>query len=302
MAVPSLFTGLSAFPLTPLRDDAFDEAAYAGLIDRLVTAGADSITALGSTGSYMYLDREERRRVATAAVRHAGDVPVMVGIGALRTSQVQQLTEDAQEAGASAVLLAPVSYQALTDDDVFGLFEDVTAGLSVPLVVYDNPGTTHVTFTDELYEQIAALPHVASIKIPGVPPAPDAAAGRVRAIRDRVPADLSIGVSGDPVAATGLGAGCDIWYSVVAGTLPRPSLAITRAALSGDQAAAVAESERLTPLWRLFREFGSIRVTAAIAEHLGLVAPDCLPRPVRGLDGEARSRVAGVVDELRLAD
>ena len=296
-----IFTGVSAFPLTPLRDEAIDEAAYVGLVERLVTAGADSITALGSTGSYMYLDREERRRVATAAVRNAGGVPVMVGIGALRTSQVQRLAEDAQEAGASAVLLAPVSYQALTDDDVFGLFEDVTAGLSVPLVVYDNPGTTHVTFSDELYERIAALPHVASIKIPGVPPVADAAAGRVRTIRERVPAGLSIGVSGDPVAAIGLGAGCDIWYSVVAGTLPQPALTITRAALSGDQAAAVAESERLTPLWRLFREFGSIRVTAAIAENLDLVAPTCLPRPLRGLDAEARSRVAGVVVQLGLA-
>jgi 4-hydroxy-tetrahydrodipicolinate synthase len=298
---PTLFSGLSAFPLTPLRDDAFDETAYAGLIERLVAAGVDSITALGSTGSYMYLDRDERRRVAATAVRNADGIPVMVGIGALRTSHVQRLADDAQDAGASAVLLAPVSYQALTDDDVFGLFEDVTSGLSVPLVVYDNPGTTHVTFTDELYERIAALPHVASIKIPGVPPVADAAAARVRAIREHVPESVSIGVSGDAVAATGLSAGCDIWYSVIGGTLPHPALAITRAARAGDHAAASAESDRLTPLWRMFREFGSLRVTAAIAEHLGLVGPESLPHPVRGLDARARARVADLVEELGLA-
>ncbi|RUR03622.1 dihydrodipicolinate synthase family protein [Labedella endophytica] len=297
-----MFTGLSAFPLTPFRDSTVDEQTYAHLIGRLVVAGVDSITALGSTGSYMYLDREERRRIAAAAVRSAGDVPVMVGIGALRTSQVQRLAEDAQQAGASAVILAPVTYQALTPDEVFGLFEDVTAALSVPLVVYDNPGTTHVTFTDDLYERIAALPHVASIKIPGVPPVADAAADRVRTIRDRLPASVSIGVSGDAVAATGLGAGCDLWYSVIGGTLPTLALGITRAALAGDHTAATAESERLTPLWRLFREFGSIRVTAAIAEHLGLVPPDSLPRPVRGLDSDGRARVAQIVEALRFSD
>lgn len=300
-SLTSLFTGLSAFPLTPLRDDALDEAGYAGLIERLVAAGVDSITALGSTGSYMYLDRAERRRVAELAVRSAGDVPVMVGIGALRTSQVQRLAEDAQEVGASAVLLAPVSYQKLTDDDVFGLFDDVTAGLSIPLVVYDNPGTTHVTFTDELYARIAALPHVASIKIPGVPPVPDAAAERVQSIRAHLPDTVSIGVSGDPFAAVGLGAGCDVWYSVIGGTLPGPALTITRAALAGDRPTAVAESERFDPLWRLFREFGSFRVTAALAEALGLVGPDSLPRPVRGLDADGRARVARIVEELRLA-
>lgn len=293
-----MLTGLSAFPLTPLRDDAFDEHSYAGLIGRLASAGVDSIGALGSTGSYLYLDREERRRVAETAVQHAGDVPVLVGIGALRTSQVQRLADDAQQVGASAVLLAPVTYQALTDDEVFGLFADVTANLSVPLVVYDNPGTTHVTFTDDLYESITRLPRVASLKIPGVPT--DAVA-RVQAIRSRIPDTVTIGVSGDWRAADGLNAGCDAWYSVLAGTFPGPALTLTRAALSGDHAAASAESERLAPLWSLFQQYGSFRVIAAAAEHLQLVAPDCLPRPVRGLDAEARARVARVIEELDLA-
>ncbi|WP_411721816.1 dihydrodipicolinate synthase family protein, partial [Mycetocola sp.] len=296
-----MFTGLNAFPLTPLRDDTFDEAAYARLLERLVAAGVDSITALGSTGSYMYLDRDERRRVATAAVQHAGVIPVMVGIGALRTSQVQRLADDPQHAGAAAVLLAPVTYQALDDDEVFGLFEDVTAGLSVPLVVYDNPGTTHVTFTDDLYARIAALPRVASIKIPGVPSDSAGAIARVRTIRDHVPADVTVGISGDSVAATGLIAGCDAWYSVIGGTLPAPALTITRAALTGDHAAASAESARLQPLWAMFGQYGSYRVTAAIAEHLELVAPDSLPRPVQGLDTAARARVAQLLDELKLA-
>ncbi|WP_223628159.1 dihydrodipicolinate synthase family protein [Microbacterium sp. EST19A] len=295
-----MFTGLSAFPLTPLRDDSFDEASYARLIERLVAAGVDSLTALGSTGSYMYLDREERRRVARAAVTLAGDVPVMVGVGALRTSEVQRLADDAQDAGASAVLLAPVTYQALTDDEVFALFEDVTAGLSVPLVVYDNPGTTHVTFTDDLYGRIATLPHVASIKIPGVPSDPQIAAARVQAIRGRIPSTVSIGVSGDCLAATGLNAGCDAWYSAIGGTLPVPALTITRAAQSGDHAAATAESMRLQPLWDLFAEYGSYRVTAAIAEHLDLVAPNSLPRPVQALNLQGRTKVAEITDRLGL--
>lgn len=297
-----MFTGLSAFPHTPLRDDTIDEAAYERLLGRLVEAGVDSITVLGSTGSYMYLDRDERRRAAAQAVKHAGSTPVIVGIGALRTSQVRRLADDAQQAGASAVLLAPVTYQALGDDEVFGLFEDVTAGLSVPLVIYDNPGTTHVTFTDDLYARIAALPHVASIKIPGVPPDLAAATARVNALRTRIPETVTVGVSGDSAAATGLNAGCDAWYSVIGGTLPAPALTITRAGLAGDFAAASAESARLEPLWAMFAEHGSYRVTAAIAEHLGVVGPDSLPRPVQGLGAAARVRVARLVDELRLAD
>src|SRR5699024_4355041 len=126
----------------------------------------DSVAALGSTGAYPYLTRQQRARVARLAVQRAEDVPVIIGIGALSTRHVLELAEDAQRAGASAVLLAPMSYHALTPDEVFVLYEEVTANLSVPLVVYDNPGTTHFAFTDELYVRVAELPHVASIKIP----------------------------------------------------------------------------------------------------------------------------------------
>src|SRR5262245_59273790 len=129
-----MFTGLSAFPLTPLHDDGtVDEAAFVRLVSRLAAAGVQSIGALGSTGSYAYLSRGERARVARLAVEAAQGVPVMVGIGSVRTEHVLEHAHDAQEAGAAAVMLAPVSYQALTEDEVLGLYEDVTAELSVPL-------------------------------------------------------------------------------------------------------------------------------------------------------------------------
>lgn len=289
------FTGLSAFPLTPVTDDGVDEPAFAGLVRRLAAARVDSIAALGSTGSYPYLDREERFRTARSAVGNAGDIPVIVGIGALRTRSVLELAEDAQEAGASAVLLAPVSYQALSEDEVFGLYEDVTANLSVPLVVYDNPGTTHFTFTDELYGRLAELPRVASIKIPGA----TATQERVGRLRRALPS-VTIGVSADQHGAAGLNAGCHVWYSAVAGTVPEPARVITRAALAGRARAAAAESQRLQPLWDLFARHGSLRVTAAVAEVLGLVPHPNLPRPVRGLDPDDHAEVRSVVEQLDL--
>lgn len=291
MAQPSLLSGLSAFPLTPLSDDHIDGAAYARLVRLLADAGVDSITALGSTGSYAYLTREERQIVARIAVENAGATPVFVGIGALRTSYVLALVEDAQQAGASGLLLAPVSYQALTEDDVYGLFEAVSRSCSVPLILYDNPGTTHFKFNDALYARIAALPNLASIKIPPVLGTQKEVATRVAAIRALVPPYVTIGISGDAYAATALNAGCDGWYSVIGGLLPEPALEITRAARRGNAAEALAASERLAPIWALFAKHGSLRVTAAIAEHLGLAPRNCLPLPIRGLSAADRAEV-----------
>lgn len=296
-----MFDGLSAFPLTPLDADGVDEAAYARLMARLVAARVDSIGALGSTGSYAYLTREERRRVAALAVGHADGIPVMVGIGATRTRDVLVHAEDAQTVGASAVLLAPVSYQNLTDEEVFGLFETVTRHLSVPLCVYDNPGTTRFVFSDELHARIARLPHVRSIKIPGVPSDPVAANQRVDDLRRRIPAEVTLGISGDACAARGMLAGCRAWYSVIGGLYPRTALAITRAAQSGDAAEAMRLSDRLAPLWSLFDKAGGrLRVVAAAAETLGLVSAPCLPAPLRAIQGDLRDELATVLDTLEL--
>lgn len=296
-----MLTGLSAFPLTPMNESAIDEAAFSRLVERLVAAGVDSIGALGSTGNYAYLSPAERGRIARLAVAHADDVPVIVGISALRTRDVLALAEDAQAAGASAVLLAPMSYQPLADEEVFGLYEAVSARLSVPLCVYDNPGTTRFQFSDELHGRIAALPGVASIKIPGVPAEPAAARERVARLRALVPPEVTIGVSGDAFAATGLNAGCDAWYSVIGGLFPETALAITRAARAGRQQEATALSQRLEPLWALFRQHGgSLRVVATAAELLGLAKTPSLPLPLRTLEGPERQQLATVLETLAL--
>ncbi|GAA4691403.1 dihydrodipicolinate synthase family protein [Kocuria gwangalliensis] len=296
-----MFTGLSAFPLTPLHNDQVDENAYRGLITRLAAAGVDSITALGSTGSYAYLSREERGRVAHLAVEHAGNVPVFVGIGALRTSHVLAHADDAAHAGASALLLAPMSYQALTENDVFELFRAVTEHTELPVIVYDNPGTTHFTFTINLYARIAQLPGIASIKIPALPSNSAEAQKRVQEIRSVIPANMTIGISGDQSAVGGLKAGCDAWYSVIGGTLPELAVKLTRLAQNDESQQATEESARLAPLWELNAEFGSLRVVAAIAEYLGLVLEKCLPLPIQGLNEQQRARVTAVVDQLDLA-
>jgi 4-hydroxy-tetrahydrodipicolinate synthase len=88
---------------------------------------------------------------------------------------------------------------------------------------------------------------------------------------------------------------------VIGGTLPEPALEITRTALLGDAERATAASERLSPIWEMFADFGgSLRVIAAIAEHLGLAPHRCLPLPIQGLDSTQRVRVARVLGDLGL--
>jgi len=178
----------------------------------------------------------------------------------------------------------------------------VTRNISVPLCVYDNPSTTRFEFSDELHGRIAQLPNVHSIKIPGVPADAAAAAERVARLRALVPDHVRIGVSGDKFGATGLSAGCEVWYSVIGGIFPRTTLAIARAAQAGDAQEAARLSARLAPLWELFGKYnGSLRVIAAAAGIMRLAPQPCLPLPLQAIEGADRELLAQLIDTLELA-
>jgi 4-hydroxy-tetrahydrodipicolinate synthase len=283
-----MFTGLSAFPLTPMSESSIDENAFADLVTILASAKVDSIGVLGSTGNYAYLSREERRLVVELAVSHANGTPVVAGIGALRTKEVFLLAEDAQKAGASGLLLAPVSYQKLTDDEVFAHYEAVSKCISIPLCVYDNPSTTNFEFSDVLHGRIAELANVASIKIPPLPNTPEAATARVAQLRACIPSHVTLGISGDYSGALGLNAGCEAWYSAIGGLLPLPILEIIQASKAACPGEVSRLSANLEPMWRFFRKYGSLRVIATMAELMGLVKAPCLPLPLQSICGEDR--------------
>jgi 4-hydroxy-tetrahydrodipicolinate synthase len=93
--------GLSAFPITPCSPDGrVDAGSMRRLLAPLLAAEVDSIGLLGSTGSYPYVTREERRRALDLALDEAsGRVPILVGVGALRTDEAIRLAQDAKAAG-----------------------------------------------------------------------------------------------------------------------------------------------------------------------------------------------------------
>ena len=109
MTTGTPFRGLSAFPLTPADEHGrVDTETLARLVERLCEAGVDAIGLLGSTGIYAYLSREERRRAVEAASECVrGRVPLVVGVGTLRTDHAMDLARDAETAGADALLMAP---------------------------------------------------------------------------------------------------------------------------------------------------------------------------------------------------
>ncbi len=293
----SFLKGLCAFPITPAdRHGHVDAAGMSALANRLADARVDSIGVLGSTGIYMYLARAERRRALEAArAGSGGRIPIVAGIGALRTDEAVACAQDARAIGAVAGLLPAVSYTPLGEDEVFEHFATVAREGGLPVIIYDNPATTHFRFTPALVGRLAQLPGIIAIKNPGV----DAAetAHQLAAQRAIVPRDFSIGCSADWTAAETMLARADVWYSVLAGVLPDICLEIVRAARQGDAARVRQLDGAITPLWELFRQFSSLRVVYALADLLGICRSEP-PRPILPLPDPAKHRLAGWLSNL----
>jgi 4-hydroxy-tetrahydrodipicolinate synthase len=310
----SLFHGLSAFPITPTDADGIvDSNALARCVARLAVPGVASIGLLGSTGGYAYLHRDQRRKAIEVAVevlggKHTASAaeknakvgsngaldtgthrpPLIVGVGALRTDEAQALTRDAEAAGADGLLLAPVSYTPLTDDEVFEHFSAVAGSTGLPICIYHNPSTTHFRFSDALIVRLAQVSNVVAVKQPGLPAAE---IGPVfRSLQTQLPADFAIGYSGDWHASGALLAGAHAWFSVFGGILPVPAARLAAAAMAQDRAGVQACEQSLAPLWALFQQYGSFRVVYAIAQLLRLT--DAVPpRPVMGVPRERWSEI-----------
>lgn len=289
------FTGVSAFPLTPIKQGRINFRELTSLIKRINDTEISSIGVLGSTGGYMYLSNAQRTNVLRSVI-DSTDKPVIAGIGDLTLENVLKHSASAHKAGASALMLAPVSYQRLTPDEVFGLFYQVDRVTDLPVVLYDNPATTGVHITDDQYRSICELNSVVSIKTP--PPAKDAVTTRIQQLRSDFP-HIALGISGDHVAVEALSAGADIWYSTIAGTLPELALALAKTAQNPETESSQKIIKLAQPLLGVMSQYGSYRTLDALALIAGFTRQSTLQLPLKSIPNQTQSMLKNWYDLYR---
>lgn len=133
----ALGTGLLSFPVTHFRDDlSFDEAAYRDHLGRLASYPAAGLFAAGGTGEFFSLTPDEVGQVLRAAVAEsAGAVPIIAPAGQ-GTAQAVAFAQDAEAAGADAVLLFPPYLTEAGQDGLVAHVRAVCEATSLGVIVY----------------------------------------------------------------------------------------------------------------------------------------------------------------------
>lgn len=132
-------------PIPTLFDERgrIDEDANVRHVEWLIAHGVHGLLALGTTGEFTSLSREERRALAELVVRTArGRVPVLVGCGSPWTEEAVAYAEHAEEIGAAGAACVLPYYWIPSDRSIHEHFRLLAVGTRLPVYIYNFPALT----------------------------------------------------------------------------------------------------------------------------------------------------------------
>jgi dihydrodipicolinate synthase/N-acetylneuraminate lyase len=135
------------------------------VVERFLDTGVHGLLANGSTGEWHSLSYDERVSTAARIISVVDDrVPVLVGCSSMCPRTSADLARQAQDDGASGVMLSPPPYLRPADDETEAFFRLVAADSELPMMIYNIPRRTGTSLSDPLLLKLASIPSVVALK------------------------------------------------------------------------------------------------------------------------------------------
>jgi len=150
-------SGVLTALVTPFDSDrAVDETTLRRVVDRNIDGGVHGVVACGSTGEFTTLSGAERRLVVETVIdQAAGRVPVVAQTGAQSTTEAIELSQHAEKAGASVLMVVTPYYEPLSIEETKLYLRTVADSVSIPAMLDNLPVATGVNMTPELVGELA---------------------------------------------------------------------------------------------------------------------------------------------------
>lgn len=153
---PSLSGILTALATPFTTDEQIDVNTLQRLVEHTINGGVDGVVACGSTGEFAAMSNRERRLIVETVVEQAaGRVPVIAQTGAVSTAEAVELSQHAQEAGASVLMVVTPYYEPLTLDETLRYLSTLSSSVDIPVMLYNLPGATGVNLSPSTVGQLA---------------------------------------------------------------------------------------------------------------------------------------------------
>lgn len=161
-----IFTGAGVAIITPMNQDGsvnYDE--FAKFIDFQIENGTDAIVVCGTTGESSTLRVVEHNEAIKWCVKYVnGRVPVVAGTGSNSTACAIEISKEACEAGADAILLVTPYYNKTSQRGLIAHYTAIHDATDKPIILYNVPSRTGLNIAPETAYELSKLSRVNGIK------------------------------------------------------------------------------------------------------------------------------------------
>ena len=269
MNVP-LFTGVCTALVTPFLDGKLNTPMLQQLLKRQADSGVKAIVLSGTTGEAPTLSDREKTEMILRAKEDIGDrCLIIAGTGSNSTAHAIELSQQAEEAGADALLVVAPYYNKTNTEGLFAHFMSIAQAVKIPIILYNVPSRTGVDIPVSVYKRLSAIPNIVGVK--------EASSDITKTARictsctDR----FFVWSGNDDMIVPSISLGGKGIISVLSNIMPEETVIMTEAALDGDIDTAADLQRRLLPLIDLlFKEVNPIPVKYAM-KRIGYDCGNC---------------------------
>ncbi len=256
-----VFTGSCPALITPFdQNNIINYDAFGRLIDAQIEAGVDAVCVCGTTGESATMSIREHIAAVEFCVKRVNHrVKVIAGAGSNDTSAAVYLSQHAQDSGADALLHVTPYYNKASQTGLIKHYEYIADRTELPIILYNVPSRTGVSFTADTYKALSANPKINGVK---------EASGNFSLLahtRCICPDDFYIWSGNDDQVVPMMALGAKGVISVASNIVPEVMAEMTHLCLDNDFAAASQLQIRYMDLIdALFTEVNPIPIKAAM--------------------------------------
>ncbi len=289
------FEGIYTPIVTPhIEDYSVNWQALEEVIESLIDAGVHGLISGGSTGENYAQTVAERIEIAEFTHQKIkGRVPLVVGTGAMLTSDSIALAKAAREMRADAILLASPPYAVPTDREnaLNALAIDKAADL--PIMLYNYPHRTGTMMGEEFLDRVGRSRNFCGIK------ESSGDINRVHLLARDYP-HIALGCGMDDQALEFFAWGAPFWVCGGSNFLPTEHIALYLACvIEGDFDKGRRIMSAMMPLMRVLEQGGKFIQTIKYGVTLNGIETGPMRPPLKALNKDDKRALEQVVRVLK---
>lgn len=161
-----VFKGAGVAIVTPMyKDGSINYDKLGAMLDFQIENHTDAIVICGTTGeSATMSDKEHIDCISYAVKRVNGRIPVIAGAGSNDTRYAVELSKEAKNLGADALLHVTPYYNKASQRGLIKHFTAVADATDLPVILYNVPSRTGVNIALDTYKALAEHPNIVATK------------------------------------------------------------------------------------------------------------------------------------------